>query len=99
MSVASAKKFLERMATDNDFRAKVEAAQDPLAKKALVKAAGYDFDVADISAVLPESMGGELSDQELEGVAGGSVRGGEVVLATITTAAIVGTVAAAAAAI
>jgi predicted ribosomally synthesized peptide with nif11-like leader len=71
MSVESAKKFVERLANDAEFRAQVESASDPLAKKKLVQAAGYDFDMADISAVLPQSAGGELSDAELEGVAGG----------------------------
>jgi predicted ribosomally synthesized peptide with nif11-like leader len=72
MSVESAKKFVERLANDAEFRAQVESAPDPATKKKLVQAAGYDFDMADISAVLPQSAGGELSDAELEGVAGGS---------------------------
>jgi predicted ribosomally synthesized peptide with nif11-like leader len=71
MSVESAKKFIERLSSDAEFRAQVESASDPVTKKKLAQAAGYDFDMADIAAVLPQSAGGELSDAELEGVAGG----------------------------
>jgi predicted ribosomally synthesized peptide with nif11-like leader len=78
MSVESAKKFVERMASDAEFRAQVELATDPVAKKKLVQSAGYDFDMADIAAVLPQSFGGELSDAELEGVAGGGATNGQV---------------------
>jgi predicted ribosomally synthesized peptide with nif11-like leader len=75
MSVESAKKFIERLASDAEFRTQVESAADPVAKKKLVQEAGFDFDMADIAAVLPESAGGELSDAELEGVAGGLTAG------------------------
>ncbi len=74
MSVESAKKFVEFWASDLFFRTQVEAAANADAKRKLVRDAGFDFDLADLSAVLPHSMGGELSDQEFEGVTGGGDR-------------------------
>jgi predicted ribosomally synthesized peptide with nif11-like leader len=98
MSVESAKKFVERMLSDAEFRAEVEAKPDPLSKRQFVQSAGYDFDMADIAAVMPQSAGGELSDQELEGVAGGI---NTAILTTTISAAslVVGTAIAASAAI
>jgi predicted ribosomally synthesized peptide with nif11-like leader len=99
MSVESAKKFIERLANDAEFRAQVESASDPVTKKKLAQAAGYDFDMADIAAVLPQSAGGELSDAELEGVAGGADTSMVVSSATLsaTISAIVSVAAGAAA--
>ncbi len=66
MSIESAKAYIERLKTDEEFRERVKAAKDSEARIALVKAEGFDFSAEDISAVK-----GELSDDELDGLAGG----------------------------
>ncbi len=71
MSVESAKQFVQKMASDPEFLAKVQAAPDQATKKKLVQEAGFDFDLADLAGMLPQSQGGELSESDLEGVAGG----------------------------
>ncbi len=76
MSVESAKKFVEKMATDPTFLAKVQEAPDAAAKQKVVAEAGYNFDMADLAGVLPQSAGGELSDADLENVAGGASSAG-----------------------
>ncbi len=66
MSTESAKAFLDRIQTDDAFRAKVEAAKDKDARIAVVKAAGFDFELAELHATRAE-----LSDEMLEKVVGG----------------------------
>lgn len=67
MSVESAKVFMEKMKTDQDFAKKVMECKDAEARKALVKAEGFDFSAEELKEV-----GAELSDSELDAVAGGS---------------------------
>ena len=66
MSIESAKAFLERMKTDEDFAKKVTACKDSDRRMAFIKGEGFDFTVAEISTVK-----GELSDEDLDLVAGG----------------------------
>ena len=67
MSIESAKAFLERMKTDDEFRERMKEAADKEARMAIVKAEGFDFTMEEI-ATLKE----ELSDIELDMVAAGS---------------------------
>ncbi|MEQ8192203.1 MAG: Nif11-like leader peptide family natural product precursor [Candidatus Eremiobacterota bacterium] len=68
MSMESAKAFMERMKTDEDFRNKVNECKDQEARKALVISEGYNFTKDDI-----ELMKAELSDDVLSEVSGGAL--------------------------
>lgn len=66
MSIQSAKKFIERMKTDEDFAEKVIACKDSGERLAFVKKEGFDFTKAEVDAAA-----NEISDDELYEVAGG----------------------------
>ncbi len=68
MSEEAAQAFIERMKSDEDFRAKVMAEEGVEARMALIGAEGFDCSVAEIGALQ------ELSEADLSG----SVTGGEV---------------------
>ncbi|WP_434510694.1 Nif11-like leader peptide family natural product precursor [Desulfitobacterium sp. AusDCA] len=66
MSVASAKAYVEKIKTDEEFAKKVKACKDADERMAFVKKAGFDFTVEEIN-----SLKDQLSDNELDAVAGG----------------------------
>jgi len=66
MSLESAKAFVERIKTDEDFRNKVNKCQDQETRKALVMSAGYNFTKDDI-----EILANEISEEDLSAVTGG----------------------------
>ncbi|MGE4273574.1 MAG: Nif11-like leader peptide family natural product precursor [Desulfitobacterium sp.] len=66
MSIESAKAFMEKMKTDQDFAKKVMAAKDAEERRVLVKEAGFDFSAEEL-----KDLGDEMSDSELDAVAGG----------------------------
>jgi len=66
MSKEAAQAFIERMKSDEAFRAKVMAEEDVEARLALIHAEGFDCSVEEIGALQ------ELGDAELDAVAGGS---------------------------
>jgi predicted ribosomally synthesized peptide with nif11-like leader len=66
MSMESAKAFVERMKTDEDFRKKVTELKNADERMRYVKKAGFDFTKEDI-----ELARAELSDDEVGGVVGG----------------------------
>lgn len=66
MSVESAKAFVKKMKTDEDFYKKVNGCKDAEERKAFVKKGGFDFTAEELKKV-SES----LSDEELDAVAGG----------------------------
>jgi predicted ribosomally synthesized peptide with nif11-like leader len=70
MSVESAKAFLAKFNSDSDFRAKLEGAGDAAATQAIVKEAGFEFSKAELKECAAASS--ELSDADLENVAGGN---------------------------
>lgn len=74
MSVENARNLILKTAKDAEFRNKVESA--PLAEqRAIIVAAGFgDVTQADVAAAR-ESATVELTDAEMEAVAGGSVCG------------------------
>lgn len=87
MSVENAQKFLERIKTDGGFRDSLSKASSFDERAKLVKAAGYDFTKAEMEQVHPAGSGGELSDEELESVSGGSASNVITdIAATISTA-------------
>ncbi|MEL1134039.1 Nif11-like leader peptide family natural product precursor [Desulfitobacterium sp. THU1] len=66
MSIESAKAFMEKMKTDQDFAKKVMAAKDAEERRVLVKEEGFDFSAEEL-----KDLGDEMSDSELDAVAGG----------------------------
>ena len=69
MSIEAAKSFIERMKTDEVFAKKVTACKDAETRMAFAKDSGFDFTAAEIR----EKTTGELSDDDLENVAGGTL--------------------------
>ncbi|MEO5360978.1 MAG: Nif11-like leader peptide family RiPP precursor [Nitrospirota bacterium] len=77
MSVESATSFMKKLSSDAAFRNKMEATKDESARKKMVKDAGFDFTMDELKQVVPgdhhSTLGkGELSEKDLEKVAGGS---------------------------
>lgn len=66
MSIESAKMFVERMNTDEDFAKNVTACKSAAARMTFVTAAGFDFTGEELAAVV-----GKLADGDLEAVTGG----------------------------
>lgn len=73
MSVENAIEFYKKMATDPAFRAKLEVAT-PDQRVRLAREAGFTFSRQDYEkavSLVEDSRKGELSDKDLEKVAGG----------------------------
>jgi predicted ribosomally synthesized peptide with nif11-like leader len=68
MSIESAKAFFERVKNDEDFRNSVGENTTTEERMEFVKKAGFDFTKEEI-----EKHTSELSDEELENVAGGMI--------------------------
>ena len=73
MSIESAKAFLERMKNDEDFRKSVGEIATSKERMEYVKGAGFDFTKDEIA-----NLKDELSDDDLENVAGGGCWGVDV---------------------
>ncbi len=71
MSVESAKAFVEKFNADEAFRKSLDDAADDAARQQAAKDAGFDFTKDDLKTVTGEKKG-ELSEAELESVAGGT---------------------------
>jgi predicted ribosomally synthesized peptide with nif11-like leader len=77
MSVEDAKNYLRRLATDKEFVATVKAAQTSAERIAVIRAAGYDFTLAELAEARSLELSDEesrriaLSDEELTAIAGG----------------------------
>ena len=71
MSVESAKAFVGKFNADEAFRKSLDDAADDAAKQKIAVDAGFDFTKDDLKAVTSEKKG-ELSEAELESVAGGA---------------------------
>lgn len=71
MSVEQAKSFIEKLNSDEAFRNQVAAASDNEARLSIAREAGYDFLLEDLQQSIPAQADGELSDDQLESVAGG----------------------------
>jgi predicted ribosomally synthesized peptide with nif11-like leader len=66
MSIESAQAFLERMKTDEEFAKKVSECKDAESGVAFVNEEWFDFTKEEV-----HGLQSELTDEELEGVAGG----------------------------
>jgi predicted ribosomally synthesized peptide with nif11-like leader len=65
MSLESVKAFMDRMDSDKEFAKKLFACKDADAQRAFVQDAGYSFTREEFNQLV------ELSDEQLEMVAGG----------------------------
>ncbi len=68
MSIESAKAFVERMNTDDDFRKELDEKSSGEDRMQFVKANGFDFSKEEF-----EQVKSELSEGELEKVPGGGM--------------------------
>ena len=62
--------FLEKVKSDTELQAKLNAVTTPEAAIEIAKAAGFVISAEDIQSIQSESV--ELSDEELEGAAAGA---------------------------
>ena len=69
MSEEQLNAFLEKVKSDTSLQQKLKAAASPEAAIEIAKAAGFSITSADIQSMQSATV--ELSDQELEGAAGG----------------------------
>ena len=73
MSEEQLKAFLEKVKADTSLQEKLKAAADADAVAAIAKEAGFSISTDDINKT--QSAQSELSDEELEDVAGGTLWG------------------------
>ena len=71
MSVEQLKAFVEKVKSDTSLQDKVKAAASPEAAIEVAKAAGFTSTLEDISSMQSGTEEEDLSDEELEGMAGG----------------------------
>jgi predicted ribosomally synthesized peptide with nif11-like leader len=71
MSAEGATALYERVSSDEEFRTQLEAAETPDDKRRMVTEAGYDVSTDDLSTVRNLAGVSDLSDEDLEKVAGG----------------------------
>ena len=71
MSEEQLKAFLEKVKADTSLQEKLKAAASPEAAMDIAKEAGFSITSEDIQSMQSESV--EVSDDELEGAAGGSL--------------------------
>jgi predicted ribosomally synthesized peptide with nif11-like leader len=71
MSAEGATALYERVGSDEQFRIQLETAETPEDKRRIVTEAGYDVGRDDLSTVRKLAGVSELSDEDLEKVAGG----------------------------
>ena len=74
MSEEQLKAFLEKVKGDTSLQEKLKGAADANAVAAIAKEAGFGISADDLTQAQSELSEEELSDEELEGVAGGFMR-------------------------
>jgi predicted ribosomally synthesized peptide with nif11-like leader len=72
MSAEGVTALYERVSSDEEFLARLEAAETPDDKRRVVNEAGYDVTTDDLPTIRKLAGVSELSDEDLEKVAGGS---------------------------
>ena len=84
MDEKKVKAYLTRLAKDKGLEAKMVAAKTPEDALAAAKGAGFDFDAQEfkdmmimLTVSVKQAKGEELSDVELEAVAGGTLSPGQ----------------------
>ena len=78
MSEEQLNAFLEKVKSDTSLQEKLKTAASPEAAIEIAKAAGFSITSADIQSMQSATV--DLSDEELEGVAGGWIQLGSCVL-------------------
>jgi predicted ribosomally synthesized peptide with nif11-like leader len=78
MSVEQAKSFIEKLDSDKAFLKEVAGAGSDEARLELAKAAGFGFTAEELASAIGETAGEELSEDQLEGVAGGYLKIGDI---------------------
>jgi predicted ribosomally synthesized peptide with nif11-like leader len=71
MSAEGATALYERVTSDEEFRTQLQAAGSPEDKRRIVTEAGYDVSTDDLPTIRNLAGATELSDEDLEKVAGG----------------------------
>ncbi|MCL5948169.1 MAG: Nif11-like leader peptide family RiPP precursor [Actinobacteria bacterium] len=89
MTEEAARAFAERVTTDEDFARRLGSASSPDERLKMANEAGYALSASDLSAVKAALSVEELSDEDLEKVAGGvgTATGVGVTLAATVVAA------------
>ena len=82
MSEEQLKAFLEKVKADTSLQEKLKAAASPEAAMDIAKAAGFSITSEDIQSMQSTTV--ELSDEELEGAAGGGGWTGNSVCVFVT---------------
>ena len=82
MSEDQLKAFLEKVKADTSLQEKLKAAASPEAAMDIAKAAGFSITSEDIQSMQSTTV--ELSDEELEGAAGGGGWTGNSVCVFVT---------------
>ncbi|MEQ8188717.1 MAG: Nif11-like leader peptide family natural product precursor [Candidatus Eremiobacterota bacterium] len=76
MSFESAKSFIERMKTDEDFSTAVTACKDSESRKKFILGKGFDFTLDELSRAKNSESVEELSDDQVGAISGGIWRCG-----------------------
>ena len=76
MSEEQLKAFLEKVKADTSLQEKLNGASDAVAVAEIAREAGFSMTAEDIQSM--QSATGEVSDEELEGAAGGRVGRGRL---------------------
>ena len=71
MSVEQANAFIEKLDTDKTFLTQVAGAGSDEARLELAQKAGFEFTTEEFATAMGESASDELSEDDLESVAGG----------------------------
>jgi len=74
MSIQSARDYLQKIKTDRALQERLAAASGLEARQQIIKAAGFDFTLAEYKQAIEEAAaaaGQELTAEELQAVAGG----------------------------
>ena len=78
MSVEQAKAFMEKLDSDKTFLTQVAGAGSDESRLELAQEAGFNFTTEELASAMGESASEELSEDELEGVAGGYLKIGDI---------------------
>ncbi len=73
MSVEQAKAFIEKLNSDETFRSQIAGAGSDEARLQTAKEAGFEFSTEELTSVIDQFTGEELSEEELDAVAGGAI--------------------------
>ncbi len=101
MTEETVRAFAERITTDEEFARRLGSASSPDERLKMANDAGYDLSASDLSAIKTALSVEELSDEDLEKVAGGigatttATAGAAVATAAATVTAAVAVAAAA----